>query len=258
LCAPRDQPGGMREGSPSFSSVAPRRPRGGPARRVRRHRMHGLSLSRAPRGATRCERFLPSPEVVGGTKRLSCCAHKYIYDYSLSARVPSRNCELHPLLRRAAGCPFYRFPPYHGRFRVPRSRGGLSSPALLRTLSTAIPRAGGACATPAGEEGCGSAVLHRGRTGARISLCPKALADPEKQYDTIGGRCHPEGGAPSILSGCTKARAPTEGSVRWARRPVGYDRLWREEPRPFPTEILRSAHGLPLVSATSWRRLPSG
>ena len=44
-----------------------------------------------------------------------------------------------------------------------------------------------------------------------------------------------------LLSGCTEARAPTEESAGWAHHPVGYDRLWREKPRPFPKEILRSA-----------------
>jgi hypothetical protein len=39
--------------------------------------------------------------------------------------------------------------------------------------------------------------------------------------------------------------APTEESLRWAHHPVGYDRLWREKPRPFPIKILRSAHRLP-------------
>ena len=73
---------------------------------------------------------------------------------------------------------------------------------------------------------------------------------PGKSIDASGGWCHSEGGARSILSGCTKARAPTEESAGWAHHRVGYDWLWREEPRPFPKEILRSAHGLPGVPAS--------
>jgi hypothetical protein len=42
--------------------------------------------------------------------------------------------------------------------------------------------------------------------------------------------------------------APTEESLRWAHHPVGYDRLWREKPRPFPIKILPSAHRLPRVA----------
>jgi hypothetical protein len=45
----------------------------------------------------------------------------------------------------------------------------------------------------------------------------------EKEYPIkIGGRCHSEEGARSVLSDCTIGCAPTEESLRWAHDPVGY------------------------------------
>jgi hypothetical protein len=56
---------------------------------------------------------------------------------------------------------------------------------------------------------------------------------------SIQRRCHSERGAPSILSGCIRVRAPTEESAGWAHNRVGYNWPSRERPCPFLKEILR-------------------